>query len=362
MSDRIPLVSSYKLTQAQKLLLQAALLQGQTALTAWEQWQSSVDIEVLESQSYVLLPQLYRNLLAHGVEDPHMARLKGIYRRNWYANQLRLKQLKILLSHLKNAGIEAIVLGDAAFCSWVDETYRPISHLHLLVRSGELERAIQQLTSLKWHISSAATHQFIHLQNEQQNSLYLQGHLFWAIPQEYIDEQVWQYAIPRGSNLAGCILSPTDQLLDVCSRTFVKSRSAESSSATLSPEISGIADALILIQRAGNNLDWIRLITQAQRYQMILPVRNMLILLQQVLQVSVPSWVIPALLQMPIAQTEWLNYQVLAGEQRSRVRSLFAQSIRPLYHLKNRLLGLKYGPFPGKQILKHLYNLKKISI
>jgi hypothetical protein len=352
MSDRIPLVSSYKLTQTQKLLLQAALSQGQTALTAWEKWQSSVDIEVLDPQSHVLLPQLYRNLLAHGVEDPHMARLKGIYRRNWYANQLRLKPLKILLSHLKNAGIEAIVLGDAALCSWVDETYRPISHLHLLVQSAELERAIQQLTSLNWQVATATTYQFIHLQDDQENSLYLQGRIFWAIPQDYVDEQVWQYAIPRESNLA-CILSPTDQLLDVCTKTFVKSRS---------PEISGIADALMLIQQAGDYLDWMRLITQAQRYQMILPVRNMLILLQQVLQVSIPTWVIPALWQMPIAQTEWLNYQVLAGNKRCLVRSLFAQSLRPLHHLETRLLALKHRPFPGKQTLKHLFVTKKISI
>ncbi|WP_017655076.1 nucleotidyltransferase family protein [Fortiea contorta] len=350
MSDRIPFVGSYKLTQTQKLLLQATLLQGQAALTAWEQWESSVDIEVLDPQSYALLPQVYQNLLAHGVEDAHMARLKGIYRRNWYANQLRLKQLKILLSHLKDAGIEVILLGDAALCCLVDQTYRPISHLHLLVRSAELERAIQQLTSLNWQVATATTYQFIHLQDEQKNSLYLQGRLFWAIPQDYIDEQVWQYAIPNGSNLAGYILNPTDQLLDVCTRTFIKSRS---------PEISGIADALMLIQQAGDDLDWIRLITQAQRYQMILPVRNMLLLLQQVLQLAIPNWVIPALLQMPIAQTERLNYQVLAGEQRSFVLMLFAYSIRPLYHLKNRLLGLIYGPFPGKQILKHLLLSKK---
>ncbi|AFY33792.1 nucleotidyltransferase family protein [Calothrix sp. PCC 7507] len=338
MSDRIPLVSSYKLTQAQQLLLQAALLQGQAALTAWEQWQSLVDIEVLDAESHVLLPQLYQNLLAHGVEDPHMARLKGIYRRTWYANQLRLKQLKTLLSHLKNAGIEAIVLGDAALCCCQDETYRPISNFHLLVRSTELEGAIQQLICLNWQVSNALTHQFIHLQDDPENLLYLQEHLFWGIPQDYIDEQVWQYAIPRESNAAGWTLSPTDQLLDGCARTFFKSRSRP---------IYGIADALTLIQKSGN-LDWIRLITQAQRYQMILPVRNMLILLQQVLQLSVPSWVLPALYQMPIAQTEWLNYQVLAGERRSFVRSTLTP---PLSYLENRLQRLRHRLFPGKQIL-----------
>jgi hypothetical protein len=354
MSDRIPLVSSYKLTQRQKLLLQAALLQGQAALTAWEQWQSSVDIEVLDPESYVLLPQLYQNLLAHGVEDPHMARLKGIYRRAWYANQLRIKQLKTLLSHLKNAGIETVVLGDAALFCCQDETYRPISNFHLLVRSAELEGAIQELTCLNWQLSSSdLTHQFIHLQDNRENSLYLQGHLFWAIPQDYIDEQVWQYAIPSCNNQPGWMLNPTDRLLDGCARTFFKSPSRQ---------IYGIADALMLIQKSGNDLDWMRLITQAQRYQMILPVRNMLILLHQVFQLSVPSWVLPALYQMPIAQTEWLNYQVLAGDKRSLVRAILTSSIRPLNHLETKLFWLKHRFFPGKRTLKHLLIPKKSAL
>ncbi|AFZ15630.1 hypothetical protein Cri9333_4867 (plasmid) [Crinalium epipsammum PCC 9333] len=353
MNDRIPLVSRYRLTKKQELLLQAALLQGKAALSAWEQWQSSVDIEVLDAESHVLLPQLYRNLLTHGVEDPQMARLKGIYRRTWYANQLRLKQLKILLSHLKNAGIEAIVLGDAALGSCQDETYRPISNFHLLVRSAELEGAIQQLSCLNWQASSALTHQLIHLQDDRENSLYLQGHLFWAIPQDYIDEQVWKYAIPSGNNQPSWMLSPTDQLLDGCVRTFFKGRSRQ---------IYGIADALMLIRKSGNDLDWMRLITQAQRYQMILPVRNMLILLQQVLQLSIPSWVLPALYQMPIAQTEWLNYQVLAGDKRSLARSILAQGIRPLNHLETKLFQLKHRSFPGKQILKNLLIPKKSAL
>ncbi|MFM5969685.1 MAG: hypothetical protein ACKO9X_03730 [Dolichospermum sp.] len=75
-------------------------------LTAWQDWRDSVDIETLDASSYSLLPQLYQNLLAHGVDDTEMSRLKGIYRRNWYANQLKLKSLKAILSSLKDIGIE----------------------------------------------------------------------------------------------------------------------------------------------------------------------------------------------------------------------------------------------------------------
>ncbi|MDZ7957764.1 MAG: nucleotidyltransferase family protein [Aulosira sp. DedQUE10] len=356
MNDRIPLVRGYKLTQTEKQLLQATLLQGQAALSAWKQWRSSVDIEVLDSDSYALLPQLYQNLLAHDVKDVHMARLKGIYRRNWYADQLKLKYLKGILSDLNDVGIPAIVLGDAAFCSDRGnesnqvENYRPISSFHLLVHGDRLEKTIQRLQEVNWHTHDVLTKQFIQLQDDQKQRLYLQGHLFWAIPQDYTDEQVWQNATADWSDVAGWRLSPTDQFLDRCARMFFRQRSRQ---------IYGIADAFLLVRKSGNDLDWMRLITQAQRYQMILPVRNMLTLLHQVLQLSVPSWVLSALLQMPIAQTEWLNYQVLAEDQRSRVYSILAQGIRPLNYLETRLLRLKHHAFPGKQILKNLLIAKK---
>ena len=356
MSDRTFHFGGYRLTPAQALLLQAALLKGQAALTAWEQWQSSVDIEILDADSCVLLPQLYQNLLAHGVEHPHMARLKGIYRRTWYGNQLKLKQIKILTSHLKEVGIETLLLGDAALCACQTENYRLMSNFHLLVHSAELEGAACQLTGLNWQTSGVRSQQSIHFQNDQEDSLYLQGRLFWAIPQDYTDEQVWQYATFIEGDLTGWMVSPTDRLLDGCVRTFFKSRSAESSSATRSRSFHGIADALILIQKSGNDLDWMRLITQAQRYQMILPVRNMLTLLQQVLQLSPPSWVLSALYQMPIASWEWQNYQVLAGDRRSFVRSKLTP---PLSYLENRLLELGHRPFPGRQALKSLLTSRK---
>ncbi len=349
MSARILPFGVYRLSHLQKLMLQATLLKGEFAMQAWDHWQSSVDIEDLDASSNVLLPQLYQNLLIHDIQHPYIARLKGIYRRNWYANQLHLKYLKTLLSHLKDRGLEVIVLGKASFCFQV-ENYRSIDSFHLLVRSRELESAVQQLRGLNWQTTKPITKPFIHMQDNRQYSLYLQGHLFWAIPQDDTDDRVWQYATPDWGDRAGWQLSVTDQFLDGCARTFFKNRSHQ---------IYGIADAMTLIQKSSNDLDWMRLITQAQRYQMILPVRNMLILLQEVLQFSAPSWVLPALSQMPIAQTEWLNYQVLAGDKRSLLRSTVAQSIRPLNYLQTQLLQLRHRPFPGRQVLKSLLTSTK---
>ncbi|MEA5550651.1 nucleotidyltransferase family protein [Anabaena cylindrica UHCC 0172] len=330
LSGRLAYFDSYRLELSHQQLLKATLLIGQPMLTAWENWRYSVDIENLDNSSYLLLPQLYQNLLAHGVDDSEMARLKGIYRRNWYANQLHLKSLTAVLSSFKEIGIEAIVLGNAGYAGVGKtkiENYRSISSFHLLLDANYLETAIQHLISLNWHSVDGTTQEFRKLRCDSSRSLplYLQRHLFWAIPQDYTDEQVWHYATADWSSEAGWRLSPTDQFLDGCARMFFKQRLPKSSS----PQIHRIVDAFRLIENLGNK-DWNRLITQAQRYQMILPVRNMLQLLQHLLAVELPTWVWPALWQMPIANSEWLKYRVLSGDRRSRIRSTIVQSLQLL--------------------------------
>ncbi|MDB9372546.1 nucleotidyltransferase family protein [Nodularia sphaerocarpa] len=327
---RLAYFDSYRLKLSHKQLLKATLLKEQAMLTAWQDWRDSVDIETLDHSSYSLLPQLYQNLLAHKVDNADMARLKGIYRRHWYANQLKLKSLTAILSSLKDIGIEAIVLGDAAWGGIGKnqiENYRPISSFHLLLDGNYLETAIEHLRSLNWHSLDGSTQQFRELRNNCDSlnlRLYLQEHLFWAIPQDYTDGQVWHYATADWSHEAGWRLSATDQFLDGCARMFFRQQPKSSN-----PQIHRIADALVLIANLENN-DWIRLITQAQRYQMILPVRNMLQLLQQLFSVELPTWVLPALWQMPIANTEWLKYRVLDGDRRSLMRSTIVQSLQLL--------------------------------
>jgi len=75
-------------TWQQELLLRAALLQGGGSIEAWERWKPTVDIEHLDIGLHRLLPQLYLNLHAQGVDDLLMGKFKRIYRRTWYDNQL----------------------------------------------------------------------------------------------------------------------------------------------------------------------------------------------------------------------------------------------------------------------------------
>jgi hypothetical protein len=310
----------YRLSRAQKLLLSAAVLNNPGAIAAWQQWKSQVDIETLDDASNVLLPQLYQNLLAHGVDDPEMARLKGVYRRTWYGNQLQIKALKLALAALAARNIPGIRLGSAI------ETYsRAIFSFHLLVR--DIDGAIDCLKPLDWQVAPAdSTPTQICLTQANLGPLYLRDYLLWAPGHPHMTQKTWQQTVVCDREV---LLSPGEQFLYLCTQIFAK-KTVHS--------IYGIADAACFVKQFKTEADWFELITQTQRYQAILPVRNMLALLNTLLEAPIPSWVLIALRQMPIAQSEWRSYQVLAGDRRSMIRALMAQAARPFLFLEYKLL------------------------
>src|SRR4051794_33088149 len=56
----------------QTLLLRAALMCGERSVQAWHGWREGGELDDLDPASFRLLPLVYRNLLAAGLEDPEM--------------------------------------------------------------------------------------------------------------------------------------------------------------------------------------------------------------------------------------------------------------------------------------------------
>jgi hypothetical protein len=57
--------------------------------------------------------------------------------------------------------------------------------------------------------------------NAEYQQLCLYPHLFWAMPQDYTDNQLWQWAIiSKITDFSLKVLSPTDQLLLICQQGF----------------------------------------------------------------------------------------------------------------------------------------------
>lgn len=140
------------LTPLQADLLHAAFLRQPQARAAWERFRDGIDWDrELDGDSFALLPTAYRNLHRLGVEDPLFARLKGIARQAWLANQTWLARLEPTFGALGRCGIEPLVLPPA---SWLlfdrAAVLPPRSALRLAVQPPQAEPAIRCLWSCGW--------------------------------------------------------------------------------------------------------------------------------------------------------------------------------------------------------------------
>lgn len=307
-------------SDSQRSLLQAALLREQPALDAWQRWRNQVDIETLDPESHHLLSLLYPNLVRHQVKDPHMGRLKGVYRRTWYANQLLVQSFKSVLQALQDTQITPLVLGEMALMStcYADYGHRPVYQFDVMVPCSQTLSTIATLQQRGWstHAYSPALGgrlwkplpfwKEMSVQKPSYFHLNLYNDLFQAEPQYYTDQQLWAHAIvtPIGDHSTS-VLSPVDQLLHLCLK----------SNQQLQRPIYWLADAAMLIKTMSQETDWVRLVTQAQRYEIILPLRYLLTDLQAVLPLPMPSWVLPSLGKMAISYHELLAYKLRSDNQ-----------------------------------------------
>ena len=139
-------------TRNQELLLRAALLDGELALEAWNEWRRNVNIDVIDYGSHRMVPQLYRNLQRLGVKDPLMERLKGVYRYYLYKNEILMHRIADLLAAFEDAGIQTMVLKGAALIPlyYKESGLRPMLDADVLVHTQQAELAMELLTRLRW--------------------------------------------------------------------------------------------------------------------------------------------------------------------------------------------------------------------
>ena len=78
-----------ELTELDKLLLE--VLVSAEPRAAWHTWRNAIDWDgPIGPAAFQLVPLIYKKLVSCGIDDPILARFKGIMRRNWVANQRRL--------------------------------------------------------------------------------------------------------------------------------------------------------------------------------------------------------------------------------------------------------------------------------
>ncbi len=317
MNIKLKREGSFWPVELQEVLLRAALLKGSDAADAWNEWRSRVDIDDidhLDPGSYRLLPLLYHNLKSLYPEEPIMMKLKGVYRLTWYKNQLLFHVISGILRAFHHAGIETMVLKGAALTFLCYQYYglRPMNDFDVLVRADQAMSAIRLLQKMGWkpidfepteeYVSVSYSHGF---EDESGRELDLHWHIFSQCRDAYADDDFWEKAVVTTFHDAPTmVLNPTDQLLHVC---------VHGARWNETPPFRWVADAIMILNKSGNEIDWSRLALQAEKCRLILPLLNTLLYLRDIFKAPMPPEIIGTLQRVQVPYVERMEYKIIAN-------------------------------------------------
>jgi Uncharacterised nucleotidyltransferase len=293
----------------QQLLLQAALLPGDAGAAAWATVRPQIDIDRLPGELHRLMPALSKALVARGVDDPELARLKGVYQYSWYRNQLLFADGAELISALEGVGLSTMLLRGAAMTAAYhrDAGVRPMNDLDVLVTAGEADRARRAAQARGWRQvagpqsledrEAAAT-----LRNDQSRVVRLHwrpSRNVWLAPEA--SEAIWQRGVEVVLNhTATRVPSPADHLVLAC---------IDGARANSGSTLRWIADVTVLLGEVPE-LDWDVVVTEARRHHASLLVGEGLRYLAKVFEAKVPHEVIGALAAAPTTPRERLAHRL----------------------------------------------------
>jgi hypothetical protein len=301
-------------TQQQELLLHAALLKGRGAIDAWSEWRSRVDIDDidrLDPGSYRILPLLYRNLNNQGVEDPLMMRLKGVYRLAWYKNQMLFHTMANLLRSFHDAGIKTMVLKGAALTVLFYKDYglRPMDDFDVLVHTEQAIPAINLLKKLGWKPKSfEPTEEYINVsyshgfRDGADREFDLHWHVLSQSRKRDSDDDFWEGAIEiKIHDVPAYALNPADQLLHIC---------IHGTKWDVTPTLRWVEDAIMILTTLESGIDWNRLIAQAEKRRLILPLQDTLIYLRDTFDAPIASEILQSINDIPVPRIERIEYKI----------------------------------------------------
>ena len=283
----LPTVTSRKPSQTpEELLLRAALCRLDEAIEAWRQLELD-GLDRLGPDAMRLVPLLYRNLEATGVDHPWLARGATLTRRNAFAMDLLFREIEALVTELNLEGVESMLLKGAALALayYPSPELRPMQDFDLLVSRRDVLHAVAVIGRKGWHAQKTPTEATL----RSHHGLEIKGRshacdLHWAWMWEELgrpDEDLYADAVTIPvRNATVRAPSPHHQLLHV---VVHGSKSIEG------PSVRWVADAAMILTQSGSRLDWSRFENAVERRQLGFPVWDALQYLHDVTGILIPG-------------------------------------------------------------------------
>ena len=280
-------------TADQELLLEAATGGSAAVRPAWRRWRERNELDDVDYGAQRLLPLVYRHLVDLCVDDPDLGRLKGLYRRTWYRNQIVFRWTGEALETLGAAGVETMLLKGAALSTlyYRDSGVRPMNDVDILVRAEHAAAALDVLEREGWTTVTAVPREVFLVVRHAEELSRPDGakvDLHWnALWQPGSDDALWDAAVEMsvgGERVKA--LCPSDELLHAC---------VHGAAWNPVPAVRWAADALTVLACAGDVIDWERLVAHARARRVTVACAEALAFLGERFGAPVPSPVVEEL-------------------------------------------------------------------
>lgn len=277
-------------------LLRASLCDGDEAKDAFHIWRSLTDFEGdHDLGQYRMLPLLHENMSKLQLDDPVMPRLRGVHRFSWCEARRREFLVIKALSKLQEKGIELMALKGLAlsYDYYSDAALRPMQDIDLLVRIDAVREAVDCLLALGWAHQTPALHgsqadlrillgseKSIQLTHKGGGEIDLHWYPFHEGVSQRVNDRFWRNA--EKMSVAGVELmrpSPSDLLLHVIVHGL---------RANLVAPLRWAADAVMVIRRDQDAINWVELEAFAARIQVSARLHLGLSLLREMLDMDIP--------------------------------------------------------------------------
>jgi hypothetical protein len=305
-------------TPDQTLLLQAVVFEGDRAKQALEAWRARVVSGEIDRASVRLLPLLGGRLGEAGSDDPLAERARTESARA-LARIASLESAAVdAVRTLHAAGIPTCLLKGMALIArgYMPHTGRSMADCDVLVPADAALAARDGLGREGWQLEGRLdadllpVRHAVPLRDASGRAIDLHWHVLAECCSGDADARFWEatqeVSLPGsgGVSVTTRTLCPADMLLQACVHGL---------SWSLVAPVRWVADAAMIVRGAGQTLSWERLVDQAERNLLVLPMIDALTFLRETLDVQVPGSVLERLRRVPVPR--WAR-----AEHRTKMR------------------------------------------
>jgi hypothetical protein len=335
-------------TPAQVDLLRAASL-GAGAAGAWRDWRShALSIDDLDDASLRVLPRLWLNHAAAGIEADDLPRLRGTYRKAFAENVLVLAGSLEGLAAIESAGVPAVLIkGGAVLALQSTLGARTLADLDVLIPIERVAEARAALSSVGFEAEDGAQARLVDVRhawsfrNHQGVALDLHWYAF-KTPGD--DREV--FARARVGELLGrsvAVPEAGELVLQVCVHGV----------GPWPASVRWIADAMALLANDADPIDWRRVVARAKAREVTVAAREAFGVLADEIGAPIPGFVLDELRRTPASWRERAAHRaVVEGWRGSFYLSLVE------FHRRARMHGAQRPP---RDLLGHFADFVNVQ-